>query len=97
MLEEHKLKEKGKNTSIFLHRHQIVTLLARANQIDDELSEEHQTFFNKSIEEVIFRVGESLLGSGKQNNIFLTTYNLKFSIDRRLLVRLPPLVICDQC
>lgn len=58
MLEERKLKKKGKNTSIFLLRHQIVTLPARANQIDDELSEEHQTFFNKSIEELTFRVGE---------------------------------------
>jgi hypothetical protein len=50
MLEERKLKAKRRNTSITLLRNQIMRLLARANQIYDELSEEHRTFFDKSIE-----------------------------------------------
>ncbi len=57
MLEERKLKkEKGGNTSILLLRNQIMKLLARANL---EMSEEHQAFFEKSIEQLTFRgVGE---------------------------------------
>ena len=50
MLEERKLKAKRRNTSITLLQNQIMRLLARANQIYDELSEEHRTFFDKSIE-----------------------------------------------
>ena len=58
ILEERKLKEKGKNTSISLLRHQIMRLLERANRIYDELSAEHQTFFDKSIEQLTSRVVE---------------------------------------
>ena len=58
MLEERKLKAKRRNTSITLLRNQIMRLLARANQIYDELSEEHRTFFDKSIEQLTFRVSE---------------------------------------
>ena len=58
ILEERKLKEKGKNTSISLLRNEILVLLAKANDIYDEITNEHQRYFNKSIEDLTFRVNK---------------------------------------
>ncbi len=58
MLEERGLKEKGKNTSTSLLRHQIMRLLERSNRIYDELSKEYRTYFDKSIEQLTSQVGE---------------------------------------
>ena len=58
MMEERKSKEKRKNTSISLLQHQIMRLLERSNQIYDELSKEHRTYFDKSIEQLTSQVGE---------------------------------------
>ena len=68
-------------------------MTAKANEINNDMTNEHQRYFNKSIEDLTFRVNEERKFKliNKQKSIFLTTYKLNNSIDRRLLVRLPPL------
>ena len=58
ILEERKLKKKGQNTSISLLHNEIISLLAKANAINNDMTNEHQRYFNKSIENLTLRVNE---------------------------------------
>ena len=39
-------------------RNEIISLLAKANEINNDMTNEHQRYFNKSIEDLTFRVNE---------------------------------------